>query len=140
MRDAKIVDGTGEPSFTGDIAMRDGILTQVGGTAGRGRREIRASGCIVTPGFVDVHTHYDAQVHWDPFLSCSSWNGVTSLVMGNCGVGFAPARPESRESLLQLMTLIEEIPTEALQAGIEWEWGPSRSSWTRSIVVGSLSM
>src|SRR5581483_11440930 len=119
---ARVIDGSGRSGFHGDIAVDGGILTQVGGKAGRGKREIDADGCIVTPGFVDIHTHYDAQVNWDPYLSCSSWNGVTSLIMGNCGVGFAPARPDGRESLIELMSLIEQIPAESLRAGLSWDW------------------
>ena len=122
IRNARIIDGTGKTGFSGDVTVSEGVFAQVGGKAGSGRREIDADGCIVTPGFIDVHTHYDAQVRWDPYLSYSSWNGVTSVVMGNCGVGFAPARPENREWLMALMAQVEEIPIESLRAGLEWEW------------------
>src|SRR5712692_9426884 len=90
IRGAKIVAGTGMPAFTGDIAVDNGRITSVGAKADAGRREIQAGGLIVAPGFVDIHTHYDGQVTWDPYLTPSSWHGVTTLVMGNCGVGFAP--------------------------------------------------
>src|ERR1700686_1117078 len=92
VRDGLIIDGTGRPGFSGDVAVKDGTMVEVGGKAGPARREIDANGALVTPGFVDIHTHYDGQVNWDPFVSCSSWHGVTSLIMGNCGVGFAPVK------------------------------------------------
>lgn len=120
--DALIVDGTGRPGYAGDVAVEGGRLVQVGGRAGPAKREIRARGAIVTPGFVDVHTHYDAQVRWDPYLSPSSWHGVTSLVFGNCGVGFAPAKPARRDWLIGLMESIEDIPSATLREGIRWDW------------------
>ena len=93
VRGGTIVDGTGAPAFTGDLAVDGGVVTQVGRVDGEGREEIDAKGKLVTPGFVDVHTHYDGQVTWDPQLTPSTWHGVTTVVMGNCGVGFAPVRP-----------------------------------------------
>ncbi len=90
IRNGKIVDGTGSSAYYGDIAIDGGKIVSVGGKAGAARREIDAGGMLVTPGWVDIHTHYDGQVAWDPYLSPSSWHGVTTLVMGNCGVGFAP--------------------------------------------------
>src|SRR5215472_11987182 len=122
IRGAKIVDGTGKPSFHGDIAIHGGRITSVGGKAGAGRREIDASGMIVAPGFVDVHAHYDGQVTWDPYLTPSSWHGVTTLVMGNCGVGFAPVEPGKQEFLIGLMDGVEDIPTQTLKAGIDFQW------------------
>ncbi len=122
VRGALIVDGSGRPGFHGDVAVGNGMLVQVGGRAGAAKRDIRADGAIVTPGFVDVHTHYDAQVRWDPYLSPSSWHGVTSLVFGNCGVGFAPARPQARDWLIGLMEGIEDIPSATLREGIRWDW------------------
>jgi N-acyl-D-amino-acid deacylase len=122
IRNGTIVDGTGTARFTGDIAMRDGKLTQVGGKAGAAKRELDASGALVTPGWVDIHTHYDGQVTWDPYLSPSSWHGVTSVVMGNCGVGFAPVKPDKRAWVIDLMEGVEDIPGAALSAGIQWEW------------------
>ncbi|MSQ71194.1 MAG: D-aminoacylase [Betaproteobacteria bacterium] len=122
VRGALIVDGTGRAGFHGDVAVDNGVLVQVGGKAGAAKRDIAAEGAIVTPGFVDVHTHYDAQVRWDPYLSPSSWHGVTSVVFGNCGVGFAPAKPAARDWLIGLMESIEDIPSATLRAGIRWGW------------------
>jgi N-acyl-D-aspartate/D-glutamate deacylase len=122
IRNGKIVDGTGKPAFIGDIAIDGGKITSVGGKAGAGRREIDATGLLVTPGFVDIHTHYDGQVTWDPYLTPSSWHGVTTLVMGNCGVGFAPVEPGKEEFLIGLMEGVEDIPGTALAEGIKWGW------------------
>src|SRR5579885_23179 len=122
IRNGKIVDGTGAPAFTGDVAIDGATITSVGGQAGAGRREIDAGGMLVTPGFVDIHTHYDGQVTWDPYLSPSSWHGVTTLVMGNCGVGFAPVEPGKEEFLIGLMEGVEDIPGTALAEGIRWSW------------------
>jgi N-acyl-D-aspartate/D-glutamate deacylase len=123
IRGGTIVDGTGAARSTGDIAVDDGQLTQVGGRVGeRGARELDADGLIVTPGWVDIHTHYDGQVTWDPELTPSSWHGVTTLVMGNCGVGFAPVRAGGHAFLIELMEGVEDIPGTALHEGIEWQW------------------
>ena len=122
IRDGLIVDGSGRPGFYGDVAVQAGRLAQVGGKAGPGRREIAATGRLITPGFVDVHTHYDGQATWDPWLSPSSWHGVTTVVMGNCGVGFAPARPDKHDWLIGLMEGVEDIPGTALHEGIPWGW------------------
>lgn len=122
IRNGLIVDGTGRARFHGDLAIDGGTLTAVGGQAGRGRRELDAAGRLVAPGWVDVHTHYDGQVTWDPLLAPSSWHGVTTLVMGNCGVGFAPRRPGQEQFLIELMEGVEDIPGTALHEGIEWRW------------------
>jgi N-acyl-D-amino-acid deacylase len=122
IRNGKIVDGTGQPAFIGDVAIDGGKITSVGGKAGAARREIDATGLLVTPGFVDIHTHYDGQVTWDPYLTPSSWHGVTTLVMGNCGVGFAPVEPGKEEFLIGLMEGVEDIPGTALAEGIKWNW------------------
>src|ERR671928_378171 len=122
IRGGLIVDGTGSKPFEGDVAIDGGKLTQVGGKAGPGREEIDAKRHIVTPGWVDIHTHYDGQVTWDPYLSPSGWHGVTTVVMGNCGVGFAPVAPDKRSWLIELMEGVEDIPGTALHEGIRWEW------------------
>ena len=124
IRGGTVVDGTGRASFTGDVALDGGTITTVGKVEGRGRREIDADGLLVTPGWVDVHTHYDGQVSWDSQLAPSSIHGVTSVVMGNCGVGFAPAHsgPDAHEFLISLMEGVEDIPGTALHEGLSWEW------------------
>ena len=122
IRKGTIVDGTGRERFTGDVAIDDGVIVATGRVAERGKREIDAAGRLVTPGWVDVHTHYDGQVTWDPILAPSSWHGVTTLVMGNCGVGFAPRRPGEENFLIELMEGVEDIPGTALHEGIDWRW------------------
>jgi N-acyl-D-aspartate/D-glutamate deacylase len=122
VRDARIVDGTGAPAFSGDIAIQDGLITELGKVSGKAHREIDARGRLVTPGFVDIHTHYDAQATWDPHLLPTGWHGVTTTIFGNCGVGFAPAAPERREWLIGLMEGVEDIPGSALSEGIQWNW------------------
>ena len=103
IRGGTIVDGTGAPASAGDVAVDGDRIVQVGGKAGPGRREVKADGRIVTPGWVDVHTHYDGQATWDPVLAPSSWHGATTIVFGNCGVGFAPVRREHHKMLIDLM-------------------------------------
>jgi N-acyl-D-aspartate/D-glutamate deacylase len=122
IRGGTLVDGTGAAARSGDLAIDGDRITSVGGKAGAGRREIEASGLLVTPGWVDIHTHYDGQVTWDPYLTPSSWHGVTTLVMGNCGVGFAPVRPGKEQFLIELMEGVEDIPGSALAEGIDWRW------------------
>ncbi|MEO8601259.1 MAG: amidohydrolase family protein [bacterium] len=122
IRNADIIDGSGCPSQRGDLAITDGRLAAVGAVSGAARREIDADGLVAAPGFVDVHTHYDCQVSWDPALTPSSWHGVTSVVMGNCGFSIAPCRIEHRELLMEMLLYVEGMPTEALRAGIRWEW------------------
>ncbi|MGE0259041.1 MAG: amidohydrolase family protein [Alphaproteobacteria bacterium] len=122
IRGGTIVDGTGAPRFTGDVAIDGERIVSVGGKAGPARRVIGADGLLVAPGWVDVHTHYDGQATWDPVLAPSSWHGVTTILFGNCGVGFAPVRPEHRAGLIDLMEAIEDIPGTALAEGLNWEW------------------
>ena len=122
IRGGTIVDGTGVAAFTGDVAIDDGLITAVGTVEAKGREEIDARGKIVTPGFVDVHTHYDGQATWDPEMAPSSWHGVTTVVMGNCGVGFAPAKPDRHDWLIGLMEGVEDIPGTALAEGMTWDW------------------
>lgn len=122
IRGGTIVDGTGAPSYTGDLAIDGGRITTVGGKAGPARRDIEANGKLVTPGWVDVHTHYDGQATWDPRLAPSSDHGVTSVVMGNCGVGFAPVASDRHEWLIAMMEGVEDIPGTALHEGLRWNW------------------
>src|ERR1700734_1296137 len=122
IRGGTIVDGTGKASFTGDVAIKDSRIAAVGGKQGPARRDIDADGLLVTPGWVDVHTHYDGQAMWDPLLAPSCWHGVTTVMFGNCGVGFAPVKKEHRGALMDLMEGVEEIPNPVLAAGLSWEW------------------
>jgi len=122
IRGGTIVDGTGEAAFTGDIAIADGRIAAVGGKQGPAKRDIDADGLLVTPGWVDVHTHYDGQAMWDPLLAPSCWHGVTTVMFGNCGVGFAPVKKHHRNALMDLMEGVEEIPNPVLAAGLTWEW------------------
>jgi N-acyl-D-aspartate/D-glutamate deacylase len=122
LRGGTLVDGTGGPTRVGDVAVSDGKIVSVGGVAEAGRREIDATGLLVTPGFVDIHTHYDGQVSWDHLLEPSIYHGVTTVVMGNCGVGFAPAHPDHHDWLIRLMEGVEDIPGTALAEGLSWDW------------------
>lgn len=122
IRNGVIVDGTGAPRFSGDVAVDGETITAVGEVAAAGRREIDADGKVVSPGWVDIHTHYDGQATWDPELAPSSTHGVTSIVMGNCGVGFAPARPDRHDWLISLLEGVEDIPGTALTEGMTWGW------------------
>jgi len=122
IRAGTVVDGTGRPSFTGDVGIEGDRIVELGQIASLARREINAEGLLVTPGFVDVHTHYDGQATWDPLLTPSCWHGVTTAVMGNCGVGFAPMRVESRDFLIEMMEGVEDIPGSVLAEGVDWGW------------------
>src|SRR6266851_831792 len=118
-----IVDGTRVPRYVGDLWIKDGRIAQIGGRAkAPSERVIDAGGCIVAPGAIDLHTHYDAQVRWDPWCSISCWHGVTSVVLGNCGFGFAPVKPEFRERSMLTMTRTEAIPFASMQVGMNWDW------------------
>jgi N-acyl-D-aspartate/D-glutamate deacylase len=122
IRGGTIVDGTGAPPFDGDVAIDGDRVTEVGDVGGTGSRELDAAGLLVTPGWVDIHTHYDGQATWDPWCTPSGWHGVTTVVMGNCGVGFAPARRDRHDWLIGLMEGVEDIPGSALSDGITWGW------------------
>ena len=122
IRGGTVIDGTGREPFEADVAVKDGRIATVGAVAGRGRQEIDARGHLVTPGFVDLHTHYDGQAVWDSHLAPSALHGVTTAVMGNCGVGFAPVRPGDRDTLIELMEGVEDIPGPVLHQGLEFRW------------------
>jgi N-acyl-D-aspartate/D-glutamate deacylase len=122
VRGGELADGLGGPVVKADVAVLDGRIAAVGKLAGSGREEIDAHGLLVTPGFVDIHTHYDGQATWDSRLAPSSWHGVTTIVMGNCGVGFAPVRKADHNRLIELMEGVEDIPGAALHEGLNWSW------------------
>ena len=122
IRNGTVVDGTGAPRYQADVAVADGRIAEIGKIKDSARQVIDAAGCIVAPGFIDPHTHYDAQICWDPAVSPSLWHGVTSVVMGNCGVGIAPCRPEAREIATRDLVNVEAIPFEVLNQGITWDW------------------
>ena len=123
IKDARICDGTGAPLYAGAVAVENGKIVLAGaGVSGSARREIDAGGLVVAPGFIDIHTHYDAQVSWDRLLTCSSWHGVTSLLMGNCGVGVAPVRPRQKSTMAWDLVNVEALPHDVLMRGVSWEW------------------
>ncbi|MGE4324179.1 MAG: amidohydrolase family protein [Sphingobium sp.] len=122
IRGGQIADGTGAPLFTGDVAITDGTIRAVGTVSGTGREEIDAGGLLVAPGFVDIHSHFDGQVTWDTRLTPSSGHGVTTVLLGNCGVGFAPCRPDRRDAMIDIMEGIEDIPGIVMAEGIPWAW------------------
>lgn len=143
IRGAAIADGSGRPRFTGDIAIAGDTIIEVGRITAPAPREIDADGALVTPGWVDIHTHYDAQATWDSVLAPSAWHGVTTAVMGNCGVGFAPAAPDRHDWLIGLMEGVEDIPGAALTEGLQWEWESfpgyldalARRAWTMDLAA-----
>ena len=122
IRNGTVIDGTGADRKVADIAISEGQIMKVGEVLERANNEIDANGKLVAPGWVDIHTHYDGQATWDPILAPSSWHGVTTVVMGNCGVGFAPVKPDDRDFLIELMEGVEDIPGAALSEGINWQW------------------
>jgi N-acyl-D-aspartate/D-glutamate deacylase len=122
IRGGTVVDGTGKPRFSADVGIRDGRIVEIGRIASAADRTIDADGLVVAPGFIDGHTHMDAQVAWDPLGSCSCWHGVTSVVMSNCGFALAPCKPEDRDWYARCLSAVEDIPTEAMAAGIDWSW------------------
>jgi N-acyl-D-aspartate/D-glutamate deacylase len=122
IRNGAVVDGTGQPRYQADIGIRDGRIAEIGRATEGGAREIDAAGLVVSPGFIDPHTHYDGQICWDPTVSASSWHGVTTVVMGNCGVGLAPCRPTDREVATWDLVNVEGIPFDVLKHGVTWDW------------------
>src|ERR1051326_7949322 len=122
IKNGTVVDGSGLPRYRADVGVKAGRIVEIGRIRAPAARTIDAEGMIVAPGFIDGHTHMDAQIAWDPIGSCSCWHGVTSVVMGNCGFALAPCKPEDREWFARCLTAVEDIPTEAMLAGIEWNW------------------
>jgi N-acyl-D-amino-acid deacylase len=123
IRNGMVIDGTRVARYKADIGIRNGVIAEMGRLPpNSGRRELDAGGCIVAPGFVDLHTHYDAQLFWDPYCTLSGWHGITSAAIGNCGFGFAPVRPEERERSMLSMTRVEAIPYASMKAGMPWDW------------------
>ena len=122
IKNGTVVDGSGMPRYRADVGVRGGKIVEIGRIRAAAERVIDADGLIVAPGFIDGHTHMDAQIAWDPLGSCSCWHGVTSVVMGNCGFALAPCKPEDREWFARCLTAVEDIPTEAMLAGIDWNW------------------
>ena len=122
IKNGTVVDGSGAPRYRGDVGVRDGRIVEVGRVGSVAERTVDADGLIVAPGFVDGHTHMDAQVAWDPIGSCSCWHGVTTVIMGNCGFALAPCKPEEREWFARCLTAVEDIPTESMMSGIDWTW------------------
>ncbi len=139
IRGGRIVDGTRMPAFVGDIAVQDGRIAEIGTVHGKGRQEIDAKGLVVAPGFIDVHTHYDAQLNWDPYASQSCWHGITSIVISACGFGFAPCKPEDRERAMQRMTRVEAIPYDAMKQGMRWDW-VSQAEYVDSLECAGLGV
>jgi N-acyl-D-aspartate/D-glutamate deacylase len=123
IRGGRVVDGTGMPGFTADVAVRNGVVVRIGRVTEAAARTIDADGCVVTPGFIDVHTHYDAQLHWEPTASPASWHGVTTVLTGNCGFTLAPAKPEDTTWLAQMLSRVEGMSAECLAAGLRWRGG-----------------
>src|SRR5262245_24620305 len=122
IRHGTVVDGSGRPPFEADVVVHAGRIAAIGRHEGPAREVIDARGRVVTPGFIDIHTHLDAQITWDPLAAPVALHGVTSVVVGNCGVGFAPCRPEDRDYLMFLMEGVEDIPRAALKLGMPWGW------------------
>jgi N-acyl-D-aspartate/D-glutamate deacylase len=141
IRNGTIVDGTGGmPAFRGDIAIKNGKIAMISGRIqGSAKEELDASGCIVAPGAIDLHTHYDLQLNWEPYATMSGWHGVTSVTIGQCGFGFAPCRPKDREAAMRLMTRIEAIPLRTMELGLRWDW-ETFPQWLDSLATHPLGV
>jgi len=122
IKNGTVVDGTGSPRYRADVAITDGSISEIGKVNARAAQVVDATDLIVAPGIIDHHTHYDAQICWDPLITCSSWHGVTSVIMGNCGVGLAPCRPEARDIAAWDLVNVEGIPFDVLSEGLTWDW------------------
>ena len=122
IRGGNIIDGTGTAPFVGDIAIDDGLITAIGAVSGTGKQEIDAAGLAMTPGFIDIHTHLDAQIGWDPEMTPINWHGVTTALIGNCGMSFAPCKPNDVDLLAGMMETVEDIPKQAILSGLSWDW------------------
>ncbi len=144
IRNGTVVDGTGAPAVRADVAIDGDRVVAVGTVESDGQRVIDADGCLVTPGFVDIHTHLDAQLAWDPIGSSSCWHGVTSVVLGNCGVTFAPCKEADREELAEMMESVEDIPADAILSGLAWDWTSygeyldAVERWPKGVNVGGM--
>jgi len=122
IKNGTVVDGTGAPRVQADVAIANGKIAEIGKIKDGAAKVIDADGLIVAPGFIDPHTHYDAQIWWDDLVTCSSWHGITTTIMGNCGVGIAPCKPEMREIAAWDLVNVEGIPFDVLKRGIDWKW------------------
>src|SRR5438093_11131836 len=122
MKNGRIIDGSGMPAFRGDVAVRGGNIVELGKLSGAATRVIDAAGLVVSPGFVDNHCHYDAQVTWDPLCSFSCYHGATTVIIGNCSLALAPVKADAREKLAGMLSYVEAIPMDVLQAGVPWNW------------------
>ena len=122
IRNGKVIDGSGLPGFQGDVGVVDGRIVEIGRVSAAARRVIDADGLVVAPGIIDNHTHYDAQVTWDPLCTYSCYHGVTTVVIGNCSLAMAPAHKQDRDNLAGVLSHVEAIPLEAIQAGVQWSW------------------
>ena len=122
LKNGRVVDGSGGPSFAGDVAVVDGRIAEIGRLGSSAKRVIDVQGQVIAPGFIDNHCHYDAQVLWDPLCTFACYHGATTVINGNCSLGLAPARPEERADLVSMLSRVEAIPVESLRAGVEWSW------------------
>ena len=122
IKNGKIIDGSGLPAYHGDVAIKGGKIAEIGRASGEAKRTIDAKGMVVAPGIIDNHTHYDAQVTWDPLCTYSCYHGVTTVVIGNCSLGMAPAHKEDQANLAGVLSHVEAIPLEAIKAGVNWSW------------------